>query len=67
MVLRIREAGAKYCALECSLGVCDEGFSMYIRFSQKLVLEAFKTSHIGLNASHVLIKERELGKPLSVF
>lgn len=65
MVLRKRETGAKYCALECSLGVCDEGFSMYVRFSQKLVLEGFKTSRIGLNASWVLIKERELSKPLS--
>lgn len=56
MVLR---KGKEYFALECSLAVCDEGFSVYIRFSQKLVLEGFKTSHIGLNASHILIKERE--------
>lgn len=52
MVLRKREAGAKYCALECSLEVYDKGFSMYIRFSQKLVLKGFKTSHIGLNSSN---------------
>lgn len=60
MVLKKREAGAKYCALECSLGVCVEGF-LCIWFSQKLVLEGFKTLHIDLNANCILIKERELG------
>lgn len=37
-----------------------KAFFMYRRFSQKLVLEGFKTSNIGLSSSHVLIKGREL-------
>lgn len=43
LVLRKGEVGAKYPALDCSLGDWDEGLFMYKRFSQTLVLEGFKT------------------------